>query len=246
MGEPLQIGRAMLYMGCCLDILPRVPSVDAVIADIPYGTTQCAWDAVIPLPSMWAALEHLMRPGVPVVLFGCEPFSSALRMSNIKRFKYDWVWHKPKGTGFLNAKKRPMRCHEMVSVFSNGKPPYYPQMTEGHERRVSLRKAHLQTEIYGQMNNDYRYDSTSRYPRSVITFSSDTQNSSLHRTQKPVDLMAYLIATYTNPGATVIDFTMGSGTTGEAALATGRAFIGIEKDERIFEIARNRLEPTNG
>jgi DNA modification methylase len=232
----------LLLLGDCLDIIPTLPKVSAVIADIPYGTTRCSWDCIIPFDEMWKALATVTSRGTPVVLFGTEPFSSHLRLSNIKQFKYDWVWDKPKGTGFLNAKKQPLRNHEMISVFGEGQVSYYPQKTQGHKRRKSVRKEHLQTEVYGHMANDYHYDSTERYPRSVQTFSSDTQNSSLHRTQKPLDLMRYLVRTYSQPGETILDFTMGSGTTGVACLHEGRRFIGIEKDPSIFDIAKSRID----
>jgi predicted RNA methylase len=230
-----------LYNADCREVLPTLPKVDAVVTDPPFGTTQCAWDVVLPFGEMWGALEHVRDKNTPVVLFGCEPFSSLLRISNLKQFKYDWVWDKPKGTGFLNAKKQPLRGHEIVSVFCEGPAPYYPQMTSGHVRKQSFRGKHLQTDVYGEMAGDYSYDSTERYPRSVITFSSDTQNSSEHPTQKPVALMEYIINTYTREGESVLDFTMGSGTTGVAAVKTARKFIGIEIEERYFDIACRRI-----
>ncbi len=236
------IGEAVLAQADCRDVLPVLPKVDAVVTDPPYGTTRCAWDAIIPLDEMWAALDHVLEPRVPIVLFGTEPFSSFLRTSRVRWFKYDWVWNKPKGTGFLNAKKQPLRKHEMVSVFCDGPAPYDPQKTAGHERKITFRGKHLQTDVYGEMAGDYHYDSTERYPGTVLTFSSDTQNSSFHPTQKPVDLMRYLVKTHASADATVLDFTMGSGTTGVAAVQTGRNFIGIEREERYFEIACRRIE----
>lgn len=238
--------RYTLHHGDCLDVLPALAQVDAVICDPPYGTTRCSWDEAIPFDKMWAALRQATGKATPIVLFGTEPFSSRLRCSNPGQFKYDWVWNKPKGTGFLNAKKQPMRCHEMVSVFCAGRTPYNPQMTSGHARKVSFRGKHLQTEVYGEMANDYQYDSTERYPRSVITFSQDTQNSSLHPTQKPVELMRYLVRTYTQPGGTVLDFAMGSGTTGVAALLEGRNFIGVETEAKYVAIAEQRLREAAG
>jgi site-specific DNA-methyltransferase (adenine-specific) len=245
-GTVVQIGQATLYCGDCLDVMPTLEPVSAVITDIPYGTTRCSWDAIIPFADMWRALNPVVRRGVPIVLFGSEPFSSALRMSNIRRFKYDWVWDKPKGTGFLNAKKQPLRGHEMVSVFGEGQVAYYPQKTTGHERKRTFRGKHLQTDVYGNMAGDYHYDSTERYPRSVVTFSSDTQNSSFHPTQKPVDLMRYLVRTYSAPGDTVLDFTMGSGTTGIACAMEKRRFIGIERRQDYFDIACQRIRDADG
>lgn len=244
--SPVVIGNAKLHLGDCLQVMPSLPTVAAIITDIPYGTTRCAWDSVIPFDAMWAAIQSIAVRGTPVVLFGSEPFSSALRMSNIGRFKYDWIWDKPKGTGFLNAKKQPMRGHEIISVFGDGQVSYYPQKTTGHERKKTFRGKHLQTDVYGNMAGDYHYDSTERYPRSVLTFSSDTQNSSFHPTQKPVDLMAYLVRTYTRPGETVLDFTMGSGTTGVACALEGRCFVGIESDPAYFDIACQRLRDMQG
>lgn len=236
------IGSATLYLGDCREVLPALPKVGAVITDPPYGTTQCSWDAVIPYEDMWLAVNHVVARGTPVVLFGSEPFSSLLRCSNIKQFKYDWIWDEPKGTGFLNAKKQPLRGHEVISVFCDGPPRYFPQKTSGHQRKTTFRAAHLQTDVYGEMSGDYHYDSTERYPRSVLTFSSDTQNSSVHPTQKPVALMQYLVRTYTLPGECVLDFTMGSGTTGVSALIEGRSFIGVESDPDYFDIACRRIE----
>lgn len=235
------IGDCTLYLGDCMEIMPTLGNVDAVVTDPPYGTTQCSWDEVIPFSQMWGAISAVAGTGCPIVLFGSEPFSSLLRTSNLGKFKYDWIWDKPKGTGFLNAKKQPMRGHETISVFCDGSTPYHPQMTSGHTRKVSFRGKHLQTDVYGEMAGDYRYDSTERYPRSIITFSSDTQNSSLHPTQKPVALIEYLILTYTKVGGTVLDFTMGSGTAGVACAKTGRSFTGIEIDPDYFDIACERI-----
>tara|TARA_R100000365_G_C2748614_1_gene80770 strand:- start:14696 stop:15490 length:795 start_codon:yes stop_codon:yes gene_type:complete len=235
------IGDCRLLLGDCLEILPTLGKVDAVVTDPPFGTTQCSWDVVLPFDEMWAALAFVRYDGVPVVLFGCEPFSSLLRASNLRQFKYDWIWDKPKGTGFLNAKKQPMRCHENISVFCSGQSRYYPQMTSGHVRKQTFRGKHLQTDVYGSMDKDYRYDSTDRYPRSVLTVSSDTQNSSVHPTQKPVALLEYLVRTYSEEAGTVLDFTMGSGTTGVACVKQGRKFIGIENHEPYFDIACERI-----
>ena len=232
-----------LFNGDCLEIMPTLQSqsVDLIVADLPYGTTQCKWDIVIPFDEMWECINRVAKPNAAVVLFGCEPFASHLRISNIKNYKYDWIWDKVKGTGFLNAKKQPMRNHELISVFYKRQPTYNPQKTTGHKMKKSVRGKHLQTEVYGEMKNDYVYQSDERYPRSIQVFSSDTQNSSEHPTQKPVALLEYLIATYSNPSDTVLDFCMGSGTTGLAAQRLGRDFIGIEKEQEYFETAKNRI-----
>lgn len=240
------IGPATLYLGDCRDILPSIGQVDAIITDPPYGTTRCAWDAIIPLDEMWAAVDCCTSRNTPVILFGTEPFSSLLRTSRLGQFRYDWIWNKPKGTGFLNAKKQPLRKHETISVFAKGPATYAPQMSTGHERKKTFRGKHLQTDVYGNMAGDYHYDSTERYPGSVLTYSSDTQNSSFHPTQKPVDLMRYLIRTYCPEGGTVLDFTMGSGTTGVAAILERRRFIGVEREADYFEIACDRMRVANG
>lgn len=235
------IGRARLICGDCLRVLPTLQPVDLVLADPPFGTTAAPWDKIIPFGEMWDAIDHVTERGTPVLLCAAEPFASHLRLSNKRHFKHDWIWHKPKATGFLNAKKRPLVAHEVLCLFGKGQVRYYPQKTTGHERKKTFRAAHLQTAVYGEMSGDYHYDSTERYPRSVVEFKQDTQNSSEHATQKPVGLMAYFLRTYSQPGETVLDFTMGSGTTGVAALQEGRFFIGIEKDPAIFATAVSRI-----
>ena len=233
-----------LYKGDCLELMKTIPSgsVDAIITDPPYGTTACKWDSVIDFTLMWGQLNRIIKPNGAIVLFGSEPFSSALRMSNIKNYKYDWIWDKVKGTGFLNAKKQPMRNHEIISVFYKKQCTYNPLKTKGHNKKESFRGKHLQTEVYGIMKNDYSYSSTERFPRSIQVFSTDTHNSSFHPTQKPVALMEYLIKTYTNENETVLDFTMGSGSTGVACVNTFRKFIGIEMGDNYFSIAEKRIE----
>jgi site-specific DNA-methyltransferase (adenine-specific) len=216
-------------------------SMGAIITDIPYGTTQCKWDNIIPFNPMWDQLHRIIKPNRAIALFGSEPFSSALRLSNINNFKYDWIWDKPKGTGFLNAKKRPMVNHEIISIFYEKQCLYNPIKTKNHQKKVSSRSKHHKTDVYNDTNKDYKYNSTERYPRSVQTFHSDTQNTSLHPTQKPVKLMEYFIKTYTNEGDIVLDFTMGSGTTGIACKNLNRKFVGIENDKNYFDTAVNRI-----
>lgn len=236
-----RIGDCRLILGDCMEVMPTLGKVDAVVTDPPYGTTQCSWDAIIPFDAMWSALSKCLSADTPVLLFGSEPFSSLLRASNLRCFKYDWIWDKPKATGFLNAKKQPLRGHEIVSVFYERQCAYYPQKTKG-VRKQTFRGKHLQTDVYGAMRGDYAYDSDERYPNSVITFSADTQNSSYHPTQKPVGLMEYLIETYSRPSESILDFTMGSGTTLVACAKMGRAGIGIELDPEYFDIACKRVE----
>ena len=224
-------------------LIKKGVTVDAIITDPPYGTTACNWDYIIPFNEMWERLNKLIKPNGAIVLFGSEPFSSALRMSNIKNYKYDWIWEKPTATGHLNAKRQPMRAYETISVFYKKQPVYNPQKTYGHERKVSLASSKENCKKTDLYNNHglTSYDSTERYPRNVVTFSTDKQKSKLHPTQKPVKLMKYLIKTYTNENEIVLDFTMGSGTTGVACKNLNRKFIGIELDERYFKIAKDRL-----
>lgn len=216
--------------------------VDLVLTDLPFGTTQCSWDVVIEPADVWKAIDMVTRDNTPILLHGAEPFSSIMRVSNLQYYKYDWIWDKVKGTSFYNAKKQPMRNHENVMVFYKKQCFYSPQMTHGHELKASYRRIEHKSECYGDSTADTHYSSTSRYPRSIQVFSSDTQTSSLHPTQKPVSLLEYFILTYTKAGDTVLDLTMGSGSTGEACHNTGRKFIGIEKEFSIFQTAKNRLE----
>lgn len=223
--------------------MDKIPdkSIDAIIADLPYGTTQCKWDSIIPFEPLWKQYNRIIKDNGAIVLFGTEPFSSHLRLSNLKNYKYDWIWDKVKGTGFLNAKKQPMRNHELISVFYKKQCTYNPQKTYGHKMKKSYGSKDLQTEVYGEMKNDYTYESTERYPRSIQVFSTDTQNSSLHPTQKPVALIEYLIKTYTNEGEVILDSCAGSMTTGIAAINTNRKVICIANDEGIFNIGKNRI-----
>lgn len=218
-------------------------TVDAIITDPPYGTTACKWDTVIPFDEMWLRLNKLIKPNGAIVLFGSEPFSSALRMSNIKNYKYDWVWQKPKGTGHLNAKKQPMRDKEDICVFYKKQCTYNPQMTEGAPYKDKAGKDHAKntsiTDSYGNYTNYREVNKGVRYPKQVQKFGV-VERGTLHPTQKPVALMEYLIKTYTNENETVLDFTMGSGSTGVACKNTNRKFIGIEMDEKYFEIAEKR------
>jgi len=232
-----------LMLGDCLERMKEIPdgSIDMVLTDPPYGTTACKWDSIIPLEPMWEQLKRVIKPNGAIVMTASQPFTSALVMSNVKMFKYDWVLDKPAGTGFFNAKKMPLRSHESILVFYKKLPTYNPQMTHGHTKKTAVKKE-VNSECYGKAFKKTNYSSKSRYPRSVQRFSSDKQFNNLHPTQKPVALMEYLIKTYTNEGETVLDFTMGSGTTGVAAKNLNRDFIGIELDETYFNIAMNRID----
>ena len=225
----------------CLNAMKFIPdsSISMILADPPYGTTACKWDSVIPLEPMWEQLKRVIKPNGAIVLFGSEPFSSALRMSNIKNYKYDWKWDKIRGSNFATVKKRPFNSFEDVAVFYKKQPTYNPQMWMGkpYEQKQGYVGEAKQTglkrkEVISKSNGE-------RYPLSIIR---NSKENGLHPTQKPVALMEYLIKTYTNENETVLDFTMGSGTTGVAAKNLGRKFIGIEMDEGYFKIAEDRID----
>ena len=232
-----------LMFGDCLERMKEIPSgsVDLVLADPPYGTTACKWDSVIDFTLMWEQLKRIIKPNGAIVLFGSEPFSSLLRVSNLKMFKYDWVWEKSKATGFLNSKKQPLRAHETVSVFYSKPPMYNPQMTKGEAYNKGVRKEQTDNDVYGQFNQVEVKSEGSRFPRSVQYFKTAESEGGFHKTQKPVALLEYLIKTYTQEGETVLDFTMGSCSTGVACLNTSRKFLGIEMDAKYYEIACERL-----
>jgi site-specific DNA-methyltransferase (adenine-specific) len=244
------MGEIKLMQGDCLDRMKEIPdgSVDAIITDPPYGTTACKWDTVIDLEAMWTQLKRIIKPNGAIVLFASQPFTSALIMSNPKMFKYDWCWRKPKGTGHLNAKRMPMRDKEDICVFYSKPCTYNPQMTEGTPYKDKAGKDHSSTssmtDSYGKYTNKREINTGFRYPRQVQNFPV-VERGGVHPTQKPVALLEYLIRTYTNEGETVLDFTMGSGTTGVAAKNLNRSFIGIELDEDYFKIAKERIGESN-
>ena len=231
-----------LYKGECLDIMKTIQdkSIDAIITDPPYGTTACKWDSVIDFGLMWEQLNRIIKPNGAIVLFGSEPFSSALRMSNIKNYKYDWVWDKKMKVGMLNCKRMPLRQHENIIIF-NAKNVYNTQMTKGKFRNKKIQPT-KDFQTYGQLKNPIDNFNNDYYPSSIIEFSNANQRGKVHPTQKPVALMEYLIKTYTNKNETVLDFTMGSGSTGVACINTNRNFIGIEMDENYFNIAKKRIK----
>lgn len=236
-----------LYHGDCFQIMDKLIAegikVDAIITDSPYGTTACKWDSIIPFDEMWKRLNQLIRPNRAIVLFGSEPFSSALRMSNIKNYKYDWIWDKKGTGGFLNAKIRPLKRYENIMVFSKGKPVYYPIKEIRGEKRIKggyNKKKGDGDMVYGRFEDSKSF-SNEYYPTDIIELSNAVNKGKVHPTQKPVALMEYLIKTYTQENELVLDFTMGSGTTGVACKNTNRNFIGIELDETYFNIAINRI-----
>jgi site-specific DNA-methyltransferase (adenine-specific) len=216
--------------------------VDMILTDPPYGTTACKWDSVIPFDKMWDRIHKLSNDNTPIVLFGSEPYSSYLRTSNIKQYKYDWYWDKVRGVGHLNAKKQPMKNIETISVFYNKPPTYNPQMRQRDKPRVS-RNNNTQ-EVYGRSQDNFVGETLDKkYPLTLLTYSKSAKEDMMyHSSQKPVNLLEYLIFTYTNEGDTVLDFTMGSGSTGVACKNTERKFIGIELDDTYFKIAEERIE----
>lgn len=230
-----------LLLGDCLDLMHEIPnkSIDMVLCDLPYETTRNEWDFQVHLPALWAHYKRICKGAI--VLTAQTPFDKVLGASNLQMLRYEWIWEKGNATGHLNAEKMPLKAHENALVFYGDLPTYNPQKTSGHPRKTATKRKDVTTNYGKQSFEAISYDSTERYPRSVIFFSSDKQRSKLHPTQKPVDLMEYFIRTYTNPGNVVLDNCMGSGTTGVACLKTSRRFIGIELKPKFFAIAQQRL-----
>ena len=229
-----------LWQGDCLELMKNIPdgSVDLVLTDPPYGTTACKWDSVIPFEPMWEELNRIIKPNGAICLFGSEPFSTELNHSNLKMFRYEWIWVKNNSTGFQLANKMPLKKHENISVFYKKLPTYNPQGLKPYGRINKRGKCgnggHLANEV-----NEYVQKFTN-YPTQILEFAYDKLK--VHPTQKPIALLEYLIKTYTNEGETVLDFTMGGGSTGVACVNTNRHFIGIELDEGYFNIAKKRIE----
>jgi|TARA_R100000084_G_C4603784_1_gene124528 site-specific DNA-methyltransferase (adenine-specific) len=235
-----------LIQGDCLTEMQKIQSgsVDAIITDPPYGTTACKWDSVIPFEPMWEQLNRVIKPNGAIVLFGSEPFSSALRMSNIKNYKYDWKWLKSRTTGFQMARKRPMKDYEDILVFYSKQPTYFNTGLVKLDKPInSWRKngkgGNGLNEVKTQKNRKQEY---TNFNRQTLKFNNEHNvGKNVHPTQKPVALMEYLIKTYTNENELVLDFTMGSGTTGVACKNLNRSFIGIEQDPEYFKIAQERI-----
>jgi len=237
-----------LYLGDCLDILPTLlpQSVDLIATDLPYGTTACKWDVIIPFEPMWECIKHVLKPNGAFITTASQPFTSTLVMSNLRWFKYEWIWEKNRGSNFVSIKYQPMKEHENILVFGIDKVNYYPikeQRSEGGKSRSKYLINASNTgkrEAFGKLKGiDSGMIGEMRVPRSVQKFNTEV---GLHPTQKPVALYAYLIRTYSNPDDTVMDFCMGSGTTGVACAQLGRNFIGIETDEKYFNIANERIK----
>lgn len=237
-----------IYQGDCLELMKYIPdkSIDMVLCDLPYGTTNCKWDTVIPFEPLWKQYKRIVKDRGAIVLFGAQPFTSILITSNIKMFKYDWVWKKPKGTGHLNAKKQPMRDKEDILVFYKKQCTYNPQWTYG-KPYSSLKSGKKSKKSKSQVYNSYldgaehRNGSDGRrYPKQVLNFGV-VERGNFHQTQKPVDLCEYMIKTYTNEGETVLDNASGSGTTGIACIKTNRNYILIEKEKKYVDITKKRI-----
>ena len=241
-----------LRKGDCLEIMKGIPdgSIDAIITDPPYGTTACKWDNVIDFDLMWEQLNRIIKPNGVIVLFGSEPFSSALRMSNIKKYRYDWIWDKRKAGNFALGNRQPLKTHEIISVFSLKTHNYYPQKTlleKPQTRHLGKKSINREDGFSGGIGKQIKYgkdyEPNKKLPISIQEFKKDNyKNNRFHPTQKPVKLLEYLIKTYTNENETVLDFTMGSGSTGVACINTNRKFIGIEQDEKYFDIATERID----
>ena len=230
-----------LLLGDCLEILPTLPenSLDMVLCDPPYGTTACKWDSIISLDKLWEQYNRLCKEDAAMVFTASQPFATVLAGSNIKNFRYEWIWEKSQGTNPMNAKVMPLKSHENILVFYRKKPTYNPQMWFSKPYSGFSSNTAKIGEVYGKQQSKHRDNPDgSRYPKTILKFK---QEKGLHPTQKPVALMEYLIKTYTNKGDTVLDNTMGSGTTGLACKNTERNFIGIELDKKYYEIAEDRL-----
>mgnify|MGYP003430706871 CR=1 FL=1 len=230
-----------LIQGDCLEKMKDIPdgSIDMILCDLPYGTTACKWDTIIPFEPLWKEYKRIIKDNGAIVLTASQPFTSALVMSNPNWFKYEWVWNKKQSGSFLLAKYQPLKITESVCIFSKGKTAYFPQMRTGKLRKKGGSKS--KSELYASLGSEIKYNDQ-YFPTNLIEFSMANKSGRLHPTEKPVALFEYLIKTYTNEGETVLDNCMGSGTTGVACINTNRNFIGIELDQGYFDIACKRIE----
>ena len=240
-------GKKEILLGDCLELMKDIPngSIDMILCDLPYGITQSKWDVIIPFDKLWEQYSRIIKPNGAVVLFGNEPFSSALRFSNMQNWKYDWIWDKKNKTGILNCKKRPLKQFENIMVFYNEQCIYNPQMTTGRFRnkKITTKKVF---DAYGDLNNEVDNYNDKYYPSNILEFSNaGNMKGKLHPTQKPIELFEYLIKTYTNEGELVLDNTAGSGTTAIACLKTNRQFIVMEKEQKYYDIILKRVADFN-
>lgn len=236
--------RNQAFNADCFDVFPLIPdgSIDMILCDLPYGTTQCKWDTVLPFEQLWAEYKRLIKPNGVVVLFGSEPFTSLLITSNLKDFKYNWIWKKSKATGFFDAKKKPLNDNETISIFYEKQPTYNPQMAVAekiYKRGFVKRK---KSDCYGGEKDFMQVDTGLRYPKRIIEFGNADTRDINHPTQKPVALFEYLIKTYTNEGDLVLDNCAGSFTTAIAAINTNRDYICIEKELDYYNKGIRRIE----
>lgn len=232
----------MTYNADCFDIFPQIAdkSVDMILCDLPYGTTACKWDSILPFEPLWEAYKRIIKYNGAIVLTAREPFTSKLVCSNIKNYKHKWVWNKKQSGSFLNAKIMPMQIEEDVIVFAYGKVTYYPLMRTGKLRVKGGAKK--DNGMFIDLGTKYKTFNDQYYPVNILEFANcGNKSENVHPTQKPVALMEYLIRTYTNEGETVLDNCMGSGTTGVACVNTNRQFIGIEKEKNYYDIAVDRI-----
>lgn len=238
--EVLRERESILWNGDCLELMKNIPdkSVDMILCDLPYGTTKNKWDSIIPINKLWEAYERIIKENGAIVLFAQTPFDKALGASNLKMLKYEWIWKKENGTGFLNAKKMPLKNHENILVFYKKPPTYNPQMRTGFKPYSQM--SGKGSSNYGEQVRVKTINEGDRYPVDIIEFKRDKEK--VHPTQKPVALLEYLIKTYTNESELVLDNCMGSGSTGVACKHLNRRFIGIELDKEYFEIANNRIK----
>ena len=236
------MSKVQLMLGDCLERMKEIESgsVDAIICDPPYGTTKCSWDSIIPLEPMWAELKRIIKPNGAIVMTASQPFTTTLIASNMKMFKYCWVWQKQKPTNFYQVKYSPLKEHEDIAVFSQGKPKYYPQGTV--EVSIKSGRKNKSSNLYSKYDGGDYVQKVGNYPRTVIKIPTEGDKYRVHPTQKPVALMEYLIKTYTNEGETVLDFTAGSMSTAIACINTNRKGVMIEKDERYFKVGSERVE----
>lgn len=239
-----------LYLGDCLEVMNQIPdnSIDMVLCDLPYGTTACKWDRIIPFEPLWEQYNRICKNHSPIILFGREPFTSIMVASNIKNYKHKWVWNKKQSGSFFNAKFMPLQIEEDIVVFSpdkgggGNKVNYYPILRDGKLRKRGGASSAPKF-VSGGLKEGYSDYSSEYYPTNILEFPNCSHRKDrTHPTQKPVELCEYLIKTYSQEGETVLDNCMGSGTTGVACIHTGRNFIGIEKEEKYFEIAKKRIE----
>lgn len=239
--------RNKVILGDCLEIMPLIPdnSCHMILCDLPYGTTACKWDSIIPFDKLWENYKRIIKDNGAIVLTGSQPFTSALIMSNPSMFRYEWIWEKSKASNFVHARRMPLKTHENILVFYKRLPKYNPQMAQGKswKNRAGLKGSTTET-LNNVPNPLFRHGSPDglRFPRSVQYFkTAESEGKTLHPTQKPVALFKYLIRTYTNEGDTVLDNAAGSGTTGAACIDTNRDYILIEKEEKYFDITNKRL-----